>query len=74
VKRTLELDEQGRRDLEEEVRRLNARASEIEEESANRSGRQLTSPVVRVFTRPATAKEIADMKAEAAREEGTPPH
>lgn len=69
--RTFEVDAQGRKDLEEETRRLNERTREIEEESAKRTGKEPTGPVVRVFARPATEEEIAAMKAEAAREEGT---
>ena len=73
TKRLFRVDEQGRRDLEEATRRLNERTREIEEESAARTGKEPTGPVVRVFARPATDEEIAAAEAEAARKEGTPP-
>jgi|GEM_PF-6344937 len=72
-KRIFNVDAQGRKELEEATRRLNERMGEIEEESARRTGREPTGPVVRVFARPATDEEIAAMKAENARKEGTPP-
>jgi hypothetical protein len=73
TKHTFELDEQGQKDLEAEVRRRNARSGEIEEESAKRTGQNLTGTVMRAFARPATEAEIETMKLEAARRKGTPP-
>jgi len=45
MKRFVRVDAQGREDLLEEVCRYNARRREIEEESAERSGRSPSGPL-----------------------------
>jgi hypothetical protein len=71
--RIVEVDSQGRKEVDEEIRRTNARRREIEEESAKRTGREPTGPVVRIVALPASEEQVAAADAEEAREKGTPP-
>lgn len=73
MKRIIKLDAQGREELMEEIHQTNARLKEIEDESAERTGRPPTGPVVRVVSLPASEEQAAAAEAEAARENGTPP-
>lgn len=73
MKRIIKLDAQGRQELMEETRRINARCKEIEEESARRTGKPLSGPAVRVMALPISDEQAARMQAEVAKEDGTPP-
>jgi hypothetical protein len=73
MKRIMRLDAQGREEAMEEIRRINARRQEIEEESARRTGRPLSGPAVRMVALPLSEEQAAAMEAEAAAEKGTPP-
>lgn len=73
MKHIIKLDAKGHEELMEEIRRTNARRKEIEDESAERTGRPPTGPIIRVVALPASEEQAAAADAEAARENGTPP-
>lgn|SRR5215203_675617 len=73
MKRFVRVDAQGREDLLEEVRRYNARRREIEEESAERSGRSPSGPVVRAIALPLSDEQAAAVRATGLEDKGSPP-
>jgi hypothetical protein len=73
MKRIFKLDAQGRKELLEATAESNARIREIEEESAERTGRELPPVALRHIVLPASEEQIAELRAEESRKRGNPP-
>jgi hypothetical protein len=73
MKRIVTLDAQGRRELLEASAETNARFREIEEESAERTGRGLPPVALRHIVLPASEEQVAELRAEESRRRGSPP-
>ena len=73
MRRLIKLDAQAHRELLEATAKTNARLREIEEESAERTGRELPPVALRHIVLPASEEQVAELRAEEARRRGTPP-
>jgi hypothetical protein len=73
MKRILKLDAQAHKELLEATAKSNARIREIEEESAERTGRELPPVALRHIVLPASEEQEAELRAEESRKRGNPP-
>jgi hypothetical protein len=73
MKHIVKLDAQGRKELLEATAESNARIREIEEESAERTGRELPPVALRHIVLPASEEQVAELRAEESRRRGSPP-
>ncbi len=72
-RRILTLDAQGYEELLAATAETNARMREIEEESAARTGRELSPIALRHIILPASEEQLAELRAEESRKRGNPP-
>ena len=73
MKHIVKLDAQGHRELLEATAEANARIREIEEESAERTGRGLPPVAFRLIVLPASEEQVTELRAEESRRRGSPP-